>query len=234
MSSRATTSESIRRPGSQRGAPVIPTLAISLFLAAPLQADDRSTEILKFTCANEFNRREITLFKNGTIRLREGSWDDQKMYLAEIGPEAVADNIRVLADAYAVASIDSLKEPILEGVHGPWTMRCELYLALPELEPFTYAWSSYAIAPLKVSRIVAIAEELTVHVASRMEELPAGYEPRPGDVLRTAEGLRFRVLRRTADGIGVELEGIDQPLVIYVGLFDLDKAFVALEERERR
>ena len=228
MSSRATTSESIYRTGwASAGLAFV----ASLLFATLLRADDRSTEILKYTCANEFNRREITLFKNGTLRLREGPWDDQQMYLAEIGPEAVRDNIRVLADAYAVASIDSLEEPVLEGAHGPWSKRCELYLALPELEPFTYSYSSYAVVPLKVSRLVTIAEDLTVHILPQKEELPAGYEPRPGDVLRTAEGLRFRVLRRTADEVGIELEGIGQPLLIYVGLFDLDKAFVALEER---
>lgn len=221
MSNRATTSEWIRRAG----------FACLLLLASPLRADDRSTEILKYTCANEFDRRDITLFLNGTVRLREGPWDEQKIYLAEIGPEAVKDNIRVLADAYAVASIDSLEEPILEGAHGPWTMRCELYLALPGLDPFTYSYSKLSIPPLKIARLVAIAEDLTVNIAPKKDSLPTGYEPRSGDVLRNAEGLRFEVVRRTADEAGVELRGIDQPLVIYVGLKDLDKAFVALEER---
>ena len=93
-------------------------LGVSVFLATLLHADDRSTEILKHTCANELDRLDITLFKNGTVRLREGPWDEPRIYLAEIGPEAVEDNIRVLADAYAVASIDSLEEPALEGAHG--------------------------------------------------------------------------------------------------------------------
>jgi hypothetical protein len=113
-------------------------------------------------------------------------------------------------------------------------MRCELYLALPGLDPFTYSYSKLSIPPLKVARLVAIAEELTVHIAPQKESLPAGYEPRFGDVLRTAEGLRFEVLRQTADEAGVELRGIDQPLIIFVSLKDLDKAFVALEERGER
>lgn len=217
-------------------------LLLILLTAAPADAapaagrrDARSTEILRYGCGSELGRREITLFANGTVRLREGAWEAQELHLDEITPEALEDNLRVLRGVYSDRELDSIREPVAQGPGGVWIRQCEVFLALPEhAEPLRYRFSTFDIPPLAISRIVHVAEELAEHVRpmEEVERLAEDYEPRFGDVLRTAEGLRFRVLRLTVDEKGVELEGLDQPLRIYVALEDLPQAFEAIEPPE--
>lgn len=205
---------------------------------AAAAGDRRTTEVLSYGCGSEFGHRDITLFANGTVRLREGPWHDQKLYLNELDPEAVEDNLRVLRSLDLERGIDRIRIPVEQGIGGRWMERCRVRLDLPELaEPVEYELSSFDVPPLAISRLIHIAEELAKYVRPVAEEptgIPAGYEPKFGDVLRTAEGLRFKVLRLTSDKRGVELEGIDQPLRIYVALTELSQAFVVLEERDDR
>ena len=57
--------------------------AALLLLAMPaVRADDRSTEVLRYDCVTELARREMTLFANGTIRLRKGQIGNEWMGLA--------------------------------------------------------------------------------------------------------------------------------------------------------
>src|SRR5262249_19855434 len=80
------------RPGAPRGtgsvadpAPIggVAALAIAVAAAfgsgaaagAPLPvppSSERSIEVLRLDCASKIGRREVTLFGNGTIRLRDG------------------------------------------------------------------------------------------------------------------------------------------------------------------
>ncbi len=226
-------------PGSMlRTASALAALVLASLtgLAAGARGEDaRSVELLRYGCASEFGRREITLFANGTVRLREGRWENQRLYLDELTPEALEDNLRVLRGVYSPSELDRIREPFAEGATGFWSERCEVFLALPELEePLRYRYSSYSVPPLRISRIVHVAEELAEHVrpVERRERLSADYEPRSGDVLRTAEGTLFEVLWLTADGKGVELQGVEQPVRLFVALDDLPSAFVALEKRE--
>jgi hypothetical protein len=55
--------------------------------------------------------------------------------------------------------------------------------------------------------------------------------PRRGDVLRRVDGVLFRVVARTADENGWELQGVEQPLVLYVVGSDVPRLFVELVER---
>lgn len=220
----------------------VPLRRLAALLVVPLVSlgaaghrDLRSTEILRYGCGSEFSRREITLFANGTVRVREGAWEDQQLYLDELTPEALEENLRVLRGVHSDREIDRILEPIGHGPDGQWTDRCEVYLALPEIdEPLRYELSTYDIPPLPIARIIQVAEDLADFAlpASEEERLPADYKPRFGDVLRTAEGLRFQVLRLTVDQKGVELQGIDQPMRIYVALDDLATAFTAIEHQE--
>lgn len=205
-------------------------LWLGLFSALPLTADDRSIEILRYGCGSEFGRRDITLFKNGTLRVFEGPWNDQHMYLTEIGPDAVETNIRVLAEALALADVERLKPPVLPGAHGRWMEHCRLNVSLPDASPFEYEMSALDIVPLRVARLVAITEELLEHFPPPSVEagIAESYKPRGGDVLRTDDGALFRVKRLTADRLAVELEGIDQPLTVYVPLNELAMTFEEL------
>jgi hypothetical protein len=89
---------------------------------------------------------------------------------------------------------------------------------------------------LNLSRVVHIAEELAdkVPVVKDRDELPVDYDPRPGDVLRrVGDGALFRVVNFTSDGKGIELEGIDLPLDVYVPKDQVRKHFTALVSRGR-
>lgn len=223
----------VRRAAGRHAARLLAVLLVLLPAAA--HGDLRSTEILRYGCGSEFSRREITLFANGTVRLRQGPWEAQELYLDELTPEALEANLRLLRDIHSDRELDRILEPVGRGPDGNWTEHCEVYLALPERdEPLRYEFSSYDIPPLAIARVIQVAEALADFALPITEEerLPADYEPQFGDVLRTVEGLRFQVLRLTVDRKGVELQGIDQPMRLYVALDDLATAFTTIEHRE--
>lgn len=91
---------------------------------------------------------------------------------------------------------------------------------------------------LPLARVVALVDELAARVAAGAAagSLPAGYRPRQGDVLRRADGVLFRVVRDTAAFAempgGWELQGVVQPLVLYVFEADLPRDFVELVSRD--
>jgi hypothetical protein len=92
---------------------------------------------------------------------------------------------------------------------------------------------------LPLSRLVALVDELAarVMVGAAAGGLPSGYRPREGDVLRRLDGVLFRVVRSTAavEGMprGWELQGVQQPLAVYLVESDLPREFVELVSRER-
>ena len=49
--------------------------------------------------------------------------------------------------------------------------------------------------------------------------------------MRRGDGELFEVIGLTSDGKGVELNGINQPITIYVALADFRSVFVAKEDR---
>ena len=84
------------------------------------------------------------------------------------------------------------------GPEGAWVEHCELRLQLPGKEPQTYRFGHFDPLPLNLSHVVHIAQELEkkVPVVKEKDELPANYDPRPGDVLkRIGDGPRFRIVR---------------------------------------
>src|SRR5262245_27771787 len=203
-----------------------------LLLAVPLaRADDRSIEIVRFDCRTETTRREMTLFANGTIRLRDGLIGSEWMGLAELGP----DELQGFLNRLAGENLSEVRDPE-KGVEGAWVERCELHLSLPEQALRTYHFGHYDPLPLNLSRVVRIAEELgeKVQVIKEKGERPAGYEPRPGDVLRRiGDGALFRIVSFTSDSKGIELQGVDLPLTIYVPAGQVSQQFTALVSRDR-
>ena len=197
--------------------------------------DLRSTVILRYECASDIGRREVTLFANGTVRLREGPPGEETMQLGELDPVAL-DGFRV-----------RLEEEDLEGlrgdyrnVEGDWIERCVLELperraaaSTPGGAPWRFRFSRYGTLPLALSRVVRIAEEVgAVAEGERGPGLPEGYEPVRGDVLERADGSRFQVVNLTGEGKGVELRGVDSPLTIYVPLEELSGEFSDLVSRK--
>jgi hypothetical protein len=204
----------LEKPGAPEASP-----------GTPPGSDPRSTELLQLDCANDLGRREITLFGNGTVRLREGPPGGLRLGLAELDPEALAGAIRRLGE-------ENLSEVrrLEDGVAGPWVERCELALALPGRPARTLHYGRYDSLPLAVSRIVRVAEDLALEIElmEGAERLPDRYEPRRGDRLKRVDGVVFRITGFSADGRGLELQGEMQPLAVYILRDDLRKEFVAL------
>ncbi len=193
------------------------------------ETSDRSHQVLRLDCANRLGRREVTLFGNGTIRLRDGPAGKVWMGLAELGPEEMRAVLSRLA-AEDLAGAGDLSS----GVTGDWIEKCEMVIELPGKARQRLSFGRYDSLPLAVSKVRRIAEELGGRVRSLndTDRLPTGYEPRVGDVLKRADGNDYRVVNFTSDGKGVELDGLTQPLRLIVLREQLRLEFVALLSRE--
>jgi hypothetical protein len=174
-------------------------------------------------------RRETTLFANGTIRLFRGKIGNEFMGLAELGRDALQGYLNRLSNE----DLTNVTSPVA-GPQGDWIERCSLRLQIPGKELRSFEFGPFDPLQINFSHVLQIAQELEkkVTVVKDRDELPANYDPRPGDVLkRIGDGLRFRIVAFTGDDKGIELEGIDQPLEIYIARGELRKKFTVLVSR---
>ena len=195
-------------------------------------SDLRSVELLDYDCSSEVGRRQLTLFGNGTLRLRTWEGDEPpEMTLQELEP----GELRGYRNRFR--EIDFSETESGDGTAaGDWVERCDLRMAFdrdPEVPILEFSFGGYDSLSLSLSRAVRIAEELveSARLAGLSGNLPHNYVPLPGDVLRRRDEALFEVIDLTGDGKGVELRGIDQPLVIYVLLDKLPEEFGELVER---
>ena len=189
-------------------------------------ADDRSTEVVRYDCLTDTTRREITLFGNGTVRVRDGLIKHEWMGLAELGP----DELQGFLNRLAGEDLSESQSPE-QGVQGTWIERCELRLRLPGKPLKTFRFGHYDPLGLNLSRVVHIAEELgeKVQLVKDADALPADYVPEIGDVLkRVGDGAVFRIVAFTSDKKGIELQGIDLPLEVYIPKDQVRQQFTAL------
>lgn len=195
---------------------------------AATRPDPRSHELLLLDCSSRLSGVEVTLFANGTLRLRERGEQGVEMWLAELDPEEV-DDYRARLEKEGSPG----EQGIRRGVAGEWVDQCRLTLELAPGEAFSLRFSRVDTLPLSVSRLVAIADEILAEARTRRlgRGFPAGYEVRIGDVVRRADGHDFEVRRFTADGAGVELEGLTQPVVLYLDRRQIASEFAALVRR---
>lgn len=199
------------------------------------EQDLRSTVWLGYTCSNSLGRRDITLFGNGTVRLREGLWESQTVYLHELGPEELEAERQLLIRVFE-SDATSRHEMPLGGVVGEWVERCEVVLEVPGSQPLTYRFGQFEVPPLEVARLVQISEDLAslTRPLDPVERLPASYEPASGDILIDSDGERFVVIGLTADRRGVEVESLSVPMRYFHSLEALSGLFVSFEARSRR
>jgi len=187
----------------------------------------RGDELLRLDCRSELARREVTLFGNGTARLRSGPVGAERMRLSELGP----DERDALVDRLRESDLEEAESPSLSAA-GSWVEVCDLAVRLPGKEPSTRRFGRYDSLPLALSRVRELAVALGDRVEAEgraAEGLPQGYRPRLGDCLRRLDGRLFEVRGFTSDGKGIELGGRDQPLVVLVLLEELDREFGSLE-----
>jgi hypothetical protein len=194
---------------------------------APHTAGDRSRELLDYRCANQLGVRQITLFANGTVRLREGLGKEPRMRLGELGPVELDGYLRRLA-AEDLSEVHDRQE----SAEGEWLERCTLRLALDGRPVRELAFSRFDSLPLAVAALVRVADEMAAQTRVTTD-LPARYRARPGDVLRRADGVLFEVVGFTADKLGLEMRGVEQPLTLYIRPEDIPAVFEALVSRRR-
>lgn len=199
----------------------------------PAQQDEaglRSIERLRLDCRSEIGRREVTLFGNGTVRLREGTGGEQRFWLHELGDLELDAFLARLDDSRVETEED------YSTVEGAWVERCSLQLDLDQRGRESFQFGRYDTISLDLRRALSVALELGNLVDQSLPpegtpRLPRDYQPRVGDVLRRIDGRRFRVVGFTWDGLGIELSGIEDPLTMYLPKADLSDRFVVVESR---
>jgi len=205
-------------------------LFILLLLAARPEDDPRGFEVLRYECANDLGRREVTLFLNGTIRLRDGEPGKELMGLGELNPDDLQGALNRLTG-------EDLSEAqhLPSGVDGEWVEKCMLALHLPEKAIQVYHFGRYDTLPLNLSRIVRVAEDMAAKVPDLKgdEQLPVDYKPRVGDILKRVDGNLFRVHNISDDKQGLEMQGTVQPLTVYIRVDQLRMEFITLISRDR-
>lgn len=195
----------------------------------PHGLDLRSVERLRWGCRNEFGRRELTLFADGTVRLREGLLDAQTVDLDILLPSDLNDYLRRLARIRLSPEFPEAWD-LPAGVVGSWSETCDLSLRLPGLDRVDLRFGNYDALPLELGQIEQIADELAANMAPREgpRRLPPGYAPQPFDVLEATDGKLYRVVGLTDDGQGLEVESLSEPVRTFYRLEDLRILFVAL------
>jgi len=200
---------------------------IALMLVVPCAAvDDRSFEVVRYDCRTDTTRHEITLFLNGTVRVRDGLIRHEWMGLAELGP----DELKGFLNRLGEEDLSRAESPE-KGVQGSWVERCELRLQLPSKDLKTFRFGHYDPLGLNLSRVVHIADELggKVQLVNDEDSLPADYVPELGDVLKRVEdGQRFRIVAYTSYKKGIELQGVDVPLEVYIPKDQVMQQFTSL------
>ena len=185
--------------------------------------------MLRRDCLGESGHADVTLFANGTIRVREGEEPERQMRLAELPLDVLRAYVNRLEE------IDlSETEAGVPDTELRWTGRCQIELGIGDDEPQVFQFGPFDSLSLALSRVNTIVGELVVEVEERLPKghLPRDYQPRAGDILVRTDGSRFKVIAYTSDKKGIELQGIEQPLTIYVNVDDMDEWFTELLSRQ--
>lgn len=208
----------------------LPIVSLPLIAAENEPKSLRSWEIVRRDCRTSISRQEVTLFGNGTLRLKTRDEEKDEMQLAELPPEDVDAFVRRL-EAEDLSEVAEGREETL----GPLIERCGLFLDLPGRDLQRFFFGRFDTLPLGLSRLDSIVDEMfeQTRVLAPEGGLPRYYIPEPGDLLLRVDGQEFRVVALTSDKRGVELSGVDQPLTIFVALEALREQFVALVERRK-
>lgn len=197
--------------------------------ARPTQEDLRGRLLVHYDCASEIDRRAVSLFANGTIRLRTEGLGERSVRLAELSPDELRGFVNRLSQ-------EDLSETDAETLspEGEWLERCKLELTLLDQPVQRFELDRYGSLSLALSRVLAVVRELDERVerdSPADRHLPAGYAPKTGDVLERRDGELFRVQGYTVDKLGVELTGVEQPLTLYLTSDELQREFVAVVSR---
>lgn len=194
--------------------PLLLLLGLSLPRPGAGDEDPRSRVLADSDCRTTTSRRQLTLFANGTVRLRDGSGATRTLRLAELGTSELEAYVARLA---AIA-FDDLA-PQSRGLEGDLVESCRIELALPEASERVWEFDKFDTLPLGLEHVLLVLDDLLAEVEGvrQTQARARGYTPQIGDiVVRRRDGARFEVLGFTLEGTGVELEGIDQPITVFI------------------
>jgi hypothetical protein len=190
--------------------------------------DPRSLALLRENCVSPLARQEVTLFANGTLRLRHGAPEAPEMALHELDREVLDRYLERLAELDLAEA-----ESVARGPAGEWIERCTLELERPGRAPERFEYERLAAGSFALERVRRLVEDLLdeLRPALGSSEIPADYEPEIGDRLARADGALFEIVGFTLDGRGVELLGLDQPLTLFVERDQLRAQFARIAAR---
>jgi hypothetical protein len=208
--------------------------------------DERTSVLVRRECSSRLEREEVTLFANGTVRVWEGPLGEEKMALGELVPDELETYVRRLREEDL-----SETERHSQGPEGEWVEGCRLELRYGAMARWlgappagedrdwrpsgdeVFLYRRFDSLSLPLSRVVSLVDAVAARVdrAAGRHSLPPDYRPQEGDVLRRSDDVLFRIERRTADKHGWEMQGVEQPLAVYVPEDEIPKLFVELVER---
>ncbi len=193
----------------------------------------RDVEVFRLDCRNARFRREISLFGNGTLRVREGAVEAPEMWLGELDRATTSGLIERLQGP-DLADVETNSRTVV----GDWVETCNFFLSLPgeASRDFQFERLDALELPLQKALSVAITAlgmvDRSVPSEAR-DRLSARYTPLLGDVLVSDDGREFRVSGFASQRTVVEMTGVDQPVLRFYAVADLGKYFVSLKEPRR-
>jgi hypothetical protein len=205
----------------------VATALVAASSSAGAEPSPNTVELVNHRCVGDLAEDHLTLFANGTVRLRERVAERASMLLAEL------DRAELDGFVARLREIDlSEAESLRAGISGEWISQCGLSLALAGEPRYFFRYGRFDVLPHSLERVRGVLGEVETLARTRARHgaLPEGYQPKPGDFVRRTDREIFEVIGLTADGGGVELRGIDQPVTIYVALADFRAIFIALEK----
>ncbi|MBZ0112054.1 MAG: hypothetical protein K8J08_06315 [Thermoanaerobaculia bacterium] len=190
-----------------------------------------SHELADLRCETELTRRQVTLFANGTVRVKEGLHEEMDLRLAELDPVT----LRGYTERLAELDFSEVEASQILPTQGAWVEECELDLDIPDVaKPLkeSLGFTKFDSLPLSLKRAVDLLEDLAAMTNSiNIEQLPVDYEPRTGDVLRRKDGQEFRIIGLTSDGKAIEFQGVVNPLTLYLDVKHLRQQFIGIVSR---
>lgn len=203
-------------------------------LALPQVKDPRSWELFRHRCGGQLGSRELTLFLDGTVRLRVRDKEGEEVRLGQLEAGQLGrtyGQLRAIQQGIGREGKEWSRSAAGHGISGEFLQDCEAELRLPDLEKKLFLFSPLEIPPLWIGQLRQIAEDLAGETEPLQHRgLPKDYQPRFGDLLRRRDGVVFRFVGATSDKKAWIVEQVGQPLTTYYPVADRDEIFVGLVE----
>ncbi len=207
---------------------ILPIISGLLLASQALATSDRSTLLLDYECHRSNSETRLTLFGNGTLRLKETPPGlAERMFLHDLLAEQL-EGFRNRLEAVDLREIESLALHLRRD--GELTETCSIELNRREGQ-VRFSYQVQDALPLGIDNVLFVVRDLLdVMDESGRSNVPKEYEPEVGDILERKDGNHFRVVGLSTLMEGIELQGVDQPMVLYLQRKELRGEFVRVVE----